>query len=237
MGPVIVTGGAAGIGFATAMKFSFAGVPVTLADIKEREVIEAAARLPGPSLGLGCDVADEHSVSQVVATTIDRFGSLATVVNNAGVMSFKALPELTEDDWLKVLRVDLLGAFYFIRESFKSMKRGGSIINVSSIHAIETTPMVAPYAAAKAALVSLTNSAAIEGRAKGIRVCAVLPGAIDTPMLWENPNIKSGLETVGKGDVGKPEDVAEAIYFLSTEHAAFIRGSALVVDGGRVGRL
>src|SRR5437660_1606253 len=111
-------------------------------------------------------------------------------------MIFKSLEEHTLDDWNHVLSVDLLGAFLFTKEAFRRMKPGGAIVNVSSIHAIETTPNVAAYAAAKAALVSLTHSAAIEGKPKGIRVNAVLPGAIDTPMLWENPNVKAGLEVI-----------------------------------------
>jgi NAD(P)-dependent dehydrogenase (short-subunit alcohol dehydrogenase family) len=96
---------------------------------------------------------------------------------------------------------------------------------------------VAPYAAAKAALLSLTRSTAIEGAEKGIRANAVIPGAIDTPMLWNNPNLKSGKEKIEAADVGKPEDVAAAIAFLASEDARFITGSALHVDGGRLARL
>ncbi len=111
------------------------------------------------------------------------------------------------------------------------------IVNVSSVHAVETTPLVSSYAAAKAALVSLTRSAAIEGKSRGLRVNAVLPGAIDTPMLWENPNPKSGLETIQQGDVGRAEDVAAAIAYLASDDAAFVQGEALRVDGGRLNRL
>ena len=117
------------------------------------------------------------------------------------------------------------------------MKPGGAIINISSIHALETTPMVTTYAAAKAALLSLTRSAAIEGKQKGIRVNAILPGAIDTPMLWENPNIKAGLEQVSKDSVGRPEDIAGVAAFLASEDAAFVQGAMIEVDGGRLNRL
>ncbi len=115
---------------------------------------------------------------------------------------FKPLEEQTLEDWQKIFNVDLFGAFFFTKYAFRHMKPGPCIVNVSSIHAIETEPMVAPYAAAKAALLSLTRSAAIEGKPKGIRVNAVLPGAIDTPMLWDNPNVKSGVEKINKDDVG-----------------------------------
>ena len=121
--------------------------------------------------------------------------------------------------------------------AFSAMKHGGAIVNVSSVHAIETTPLVASYAAAKTALLSLTRSASLEGKPRGIRVNAVLPGAIDTPMLRENPNIRSGIETVDPKDVGKPEEVAAAILFLASEEASFVQGEAMRVDGGRLDRL
>jgi meso-butanediol dehydrogenase / (S,S)-butanediol dehydrogenase / diacetyl reductase len=110
-------------------------------------------------------------------------------------------------------------------------------VNVASIHAVMTEPLVAPYAAAKAAVVSLTRSASIEGVAKGIRVNVVLPGAINTPMLWDNPNVKSGAEKIDPSVVGKPEDIAAAIAFLASDDAAFVTGTALRVDGGRLDRL
>jgi NAD(P)-dependent dehydrogenase (short-subunit alcohol dehydrogenase family) len=110
-------------------------------------------------------------------------------------------------------------------------------VNVASIHAIETEPMVAPYAAAKAALVSLTRSAALEGKPRGIRVNAVLPGAVDTPMLWDNPNVKAGVEKVDPSQVGSTADVAAAVAFLASDDARFVQGAALVVDGGRLDRL
>ncbi|MGV3618911.1 MAG: SDR family NAD(P)-dependent oxidoreductase [Fimbriimonas sp.] len=145
--------------------------------------------------------------------------------------------EHTADDWLRVFRVDLLGAFFFTRAAFRTMKPGGAIVTVSSIHALETTPLVASYAAAKTALLSLTRSSSLEGKPKGIRVNAILPGAIDTPMLWENPNIRSGVESVDPKDVGKPEDVAATIAFLASDEAAFVTGEAMRVDGGRLDRL
>jgi NAD(P)-dependent dehydrogenase (short-subunit alcohol dehydrogenase family) len=114
---------------------------------------------------------------------------------------------------------------------------GGAIVNASSIHAIETSPLAAPYAAAKAALLSLTRTASIEGKPKGIRVNAVLPGAIDTPMLWANPNVKSGAEKIDPADVGKAEDVAAAIAFLASDDAAFVQGVSMLVDGGRLSKL
>jgi NAD(P)-dependent dehydrogenase (short-subunit alcohol dehydrogenase family) len=168
---------------------------------------------------------------------VRRFGRLDVVVNNAGLMVFKPIEQHTEEDWLKVLRVDLLGAFFFVKHAFAHLPRGGAIVNVSSIHAVETTPQVASYAAAKAALVSLTRSAALEGKPRGIRVNCVLPGAVDTPMLWSNPNVASGVEQVDRAFVGRPDDVAAVIAYLASEDSAFVQGAAVRVDGGRLGQL
>ena len=112
-----------------------------------------------------------------------------------------------------------------------------AIINVSSIHAVETTPNVATYATAKSALLSLRHSASVEGKPKNIRVNAVLPGAIDTSMLWDNPNVKAGLEKIEMTDVGKPEDIADIIAYLASDEAAFVQGAAIRADGGRLDRL
>lgn len=214
---------------------------MVIADLHLPQAQQAAERVRAAGvedvLALGCDVSDEAQVKSAVQQVMSRFGALDVVVNNAGLMTFKALTELTGADWLKVLGVDLLGSFYFIREAFLVMKPGGSVVNVSSIHAVETSPLVAPYAAAKAAVLSLTRSAVIEGSARGIRVNAVLPGAVDTGMLWDNPNVRSGAEKVDRSMVGEPEDLAAAIAFLASTEARFVQGAALVVDGGRIDHL
>jgi meso-butanediol dehydrogenase/(S,S)-butanediol dehydrogenase/diacetyl reductase len=238
---VIVTGGAGGIGLATAQRFASEGAKIVLADINLDLLHEAEATLNSSGAeGVWisqCDVSNEQQVEATVNGAIEHLGSVDIIVNNAGLMIFKKLEEQTEEDWQRILKVDLMGAFFFTKHAFLKMKNGGAIINISSIHAIETTPMVATYAAAKAALLSLTRSAAIEGKAKGIRVNAILPGAIDTPMLWENPNIKAGLEQVSKDSVGKPQDIAAVVAFLASDDAAFVQGAMIEVDGGRLNRL
>ncbi|HUS35245.1 MAG TPA: glucose 1-dehydrogenase [Verrucomicrobiae bacterium] len=233
----IITGAASGIGFAAARRLAGEGAQVVIADLRSDKAASAAAAIGENAIGLSCDVSDESQVEAVVAQTLHRFGGLDVVVNNAGLMIFKPLEEQTADDWRKVLSVDLLGAFFFTKQAFLHMRRGGAIINVSSIHAVETTPLVSAYAAAKAAVVSLTRSASLEGQAKGIRVNALLPGAVDTPMLWENPNVKSGLERIDRGVLGKPDDIAAVIAFLAADESEFVRGSAVIVDGGRLGKL
>lgn len=237
----IVSGAASGIGLATAKRFGAEGARVVIADLKEDKAQAAAEqvrRAGAPeAFGMACDVSDERQVIAITDKARERWGGFHIVVNNAGLMIFKPLQEQTADDWERVLKVDLLGAFYFIKQAFQHMPRGGAIVNISSIHAIETTPLVSAYAAAKAALVSLTRSASLEGAGKGIRVNAVLPGAVNTPMLWENPNVKSGLEKIDRGALGQPEDLAAVIAFLASDEAEFIRGTSVIVDGGRLGKL
>jgi NAD(P)-dependent dehydrogenase (short-subunit alcohol dehydrogenase family) len=237
----IVTGGASGIGLATAKRFGSEGASVVIADLEgeksERAADEVRTAGSPEVIAAVCDVADERAVEATVATAMEKFGKLDVVVNNAGLMVFKPIAEQTGDDFLRILNVDLLGAFYFTKQAFLNMKQGGVIVNVSSVHAVETTPLVASYAAAKAALVSLTRSASLEGKSLGIRVNAILPGAVDTPMLWENPNIKSGVETINLTDVGKPEDIAATIAYLASDDAKFVDGAAVRVDGGRLSRL
>ena len=238
----IVTGASGGIGKAVARRLLQGGAGVMLAARTQAHLDAAREELgrdfdPDRIATFACDVAHEDQVIAAVDATVARFGGWDLMVNNAGTMLFKKIEEQTEGDWRGILDVDLLGAFFFTKQAFLRMRRGGAIVNVSSVHAVETEPLVAPYAAAKAALLSLTRSAALEGKDKGIRVNAVLPGAVDTPMLWDNPNVKAGVEKIDKADVGAPEDLAAAIAFLLDEEARFVDGASLRVDGARLARL
>jgi meso-butanediol dehydrogenase/(S,S)-butanediol dehydrogenase/diacetyl reductase len=238
---VLVTGAASGIGLGAALRFAAEGASVVLVDRDAAALPAASARLreqgSAETMEVVCDVGVERDVAAAVEQVMARFRRLDVVVNNAGLMIFKPIEQLTGADWLHVLQVDLLGAFFFIKQAFLHMQPGGAIVNLSSVHALETEPNVAPYAAAKAALLSLTRSAALEGIPKGIRVNAILPGAIDTPMLWTNPQVQSGAEHIDAAEVGKPQDVAAAIAFLASDEAAFIQGASLLVDGGRLCQL
>lgn len=235
----IVTGAKGGIGLAICKRLASEGANVVLADRSPEEEAVAAVRAAGSANAFAhrTDVGDEAQVTACVQAAADRFGRVDVIVNNAGMMVFKTLEDTEAADWRKVLEVDLLGAVHFTRQAFLHMKDGGAIVNVASVHAVMTTPLVATYAAAKAALLSLTRSTAIEGKPRGVRANVILPGAIDTPMLWTNPNLKSGAEKLDPADVGQPEDIAAAVAFLAADEAKFITGATLAVDGGRLAKL
>ena len=169
----IVTGSASGIGLATAKRLASEGARVVIADLDKTKADTAAAEVRAAgapeAVGVVCDVSVAEEVEAAVSATMKQFGRLDVVVNNAGLMIFKPIVEQTTDDWLKIIKVDLLGSFYFTKLAFKNMKPGGAIVNVSSVHAEETEPLVSSYAAAKSALLSLTRSAALEGKELGIR--------------------------------------------------------------------
>lgn len=237
---VIVTGGLGDIGMAAARVFAAEGAKLLLVDVRDDkgsacgDLLSAGA---SEAMTFAADVSDEARVVAAVDLAIDKFGGLDVIINNAGMMIYKPFAELTASDWRRVVDVNLIGAALFTGQALRRMRRGGSVINVASIHSRRTAPLVAPYAATKAAMVSMTRSAAIEGKPLGIRVNAILPGAIDTSMLRESPNIRSGAEVLAPTDVGKAEDVAQLAYFLASDAAKFITGEDVVADGGRMGRL
>jgi NAD(P)-dependent dehydrogenase (short-subunit alcohol dehydrogenase family) len=237
----IVTGAGSGIGLAIARRLASEGARLVLAERspdKAQPLVGELIAAGAPDAWIAsCDVSNEEQVIAACDGAMQRWGRLDVVVNNAGLMTFTPIEDLTADEWSRVLGVDLMGAFFFTREAFRRMTPGGAIVNVASIHAVMTSPLAAPYAAAKAAVLSLTRTAAIEGKPKGIRCNAVLPGAVDTPMLWGNPNIKSGAEKIDPSDVGKPQDIAAAVAFLASEEATFVTGACLNVDGGRLAEL
>jgi NAD(P)-dependent dehydrogenase (short-subunit alcohol dehydrogenase family) len=237
---VIVTGGAGDIGMAVARAFALEGAAVLLVDARPPPegavdaLVAAGARAAKAFVG---DVGDSEAVGEAVEVAWAAFGGLDVIVNVAGMMIYRPIAELEAADWRRLLDVNLVGAALFTGHAFRRMRPGGCVINIASVHARRTSPLVAPYAAAKAALVSFTRSAAIEGKPLGVRVNAVLPGAIDTAMLRESPNIASGAEVIDPADLGQPEDIAALAVFLASDAARFITGEDIVADGGRMGRL
>ena len=237
---IIITGGLGAIGMATARRFASAGSNILLVDRREDDgsaIDQLIALGAGKAVSIAADISDEAAVGKVVDTAVEIFGSLNVIANIAGAMIFKPVAELTAADWREMLDINLVGAALLTGHALRVMETGGSVINVASIHARRTTPLVASYAAAKAGMLSLTRSAAIEGKPIGVRVNAILPGAIDTPMLHDSPAIRSGAEVLDMADVGQPTDIASLIFFLASDEARFITGEDIVADGGRMGRL
>lgn len=237
---VLVTGGLGGIGLATARAFAAQGASILLVDARAddagaaRSLIDAGAQR---ALSAVADIADESAVANVVELACKAFGGIDVLINVAGMMIYKPIAELQAADWRRLLDVNLIGAALLIGQALRRMQPGGCVVNIASVHARRTSQLVAPYAAAKAGLVSLTRSAAIEGKPLGIRVNAILPGAIDTQMLRDSPNIRSGAEVIHPADLGRAEDIAALAAFLASDAARFITGEDIVADGGRMGRL
>lgn len=237
---VLITGALGGIGKATASAFARGGASLMLVDLTEADAAERA-RLTGLGAAavasLSCDISDEAAIASLVEQVLEKFGRIDVIVNIAGAMIYRPVAEMSADDWNGMLSINLVGPALLIGAGLRHMSSGGSIVNIASIHARQTTTEVAGYAAAKAGICSVTRTAAIEGKPKGIRVNAVLPGAIGSPMLWNSPTIKSGAEKLDPSQVGRPEDIAEAVCFLASDAAGFITGEELMADGGRMASL
>ena len=227
----LVTGAAGGIGSAVARALAAAGARLFLIDREPPQAIGNEAQAHR------CDLTDATAVDAAFDAALDRFGRVDLLVNVAGIMIFKPLAEQDAADWQRLLAINLVAPALLTGRALATLPSGGAIVNIASVHARRTSPLVASYAASKAALVSLTRSAAIEGKPRGIRCNAVLPGAIDTPLLHASPNIRSGAEVVDSADLGQPDDIAAAALFLLSDEARFVTGAELVADGGRMGRL
>jgi glucose 1-dehydrogenase len=232
----IVTGSGSGIGKAVAKQFAAEGGQVLVVDLNEQHgngTVQEIAAAHGQAAFVKCNVGDPVEVKAAVKMAVDKWGKIDVVVNDAAMMTFQPIVDLPDADWDKVLNVNLRSVFLFCKYSVPHMPPGGAIVNVSSVHAHETTTNVVPYASSKGGMEAFTRGFSEELAPRKIRINCVAPGAVDTPMLWNNPNIKSGVEKV-QGAVGKPEDIAAAICFLAAAEARFITGTTLVVDGGRL---
>lgn len=232
----LVTGGGSGIGRAACVRFAAEGGKVLVADVNESAGAETVAGIEhnrGAARFAKCDVGNSDQIQAAVSLAVSAWGRVDVLVNDAAMMTFRPILELPDADFDRVLDVNLRSVFLFCKYAVPHMPRGGAIVNISSVHAHETTQNVVPYAASKGGMEAFTRGFAEELAARKIRINCVAPGAIDTPMLWNNPNVKNGVEKI-QGAVGKPEDVAAAICFLASAEARFITGTTLVVDGGRL---
>jgi NAD(P)-dependent dehydrogenase (short-subunit alcohol dehydrogenase family) len=232
----IVTGGGSGIGRAACERFAAEGGKVVVVDVDAdhgNNTVAAITQAGGQAIFAKANVGNSAEVQAAIKAAVDQWDRIDVVVNDAATMTFTPIVDLSEEDWHKVIEVNLSSVFFFCRYSVPHMPKGGAIVNISSVHAHETTKNVVPYATSKGGMEAFTRGFSEELATRKIRINCVAPGAVDTPMLWNNPNIKSGAEKV-QGVIGTPEDIAAAICFLASSEARFITGTTLVVDGGRL---
>ncbi len=239
-----VTGGANGIGRASALAFAREGASVAVADLSEKANEETARMirdLGAHALAIRCNVTRNEDVRRALNATIDTFGRLDFAFNNAGVeYEIKPAADVTEDEWDRIIDVDLRGVFLCMKQEIPLILKqgGGAIVNTSSGAGIRGFKGGAAYVAAKHGVIGLTRAAALDYAPSNIRINAVCPGSIDTPMMDrfsggtdEGRQAVIAQEPVGR--MGTPDEIAAAVVWLCSDAARFVVGSALVVDGGQ----
>ncbi len=241
----IVTGASSGIGKATAERLGREGanVCVNYYSAKEQadadEVVASIERAgPGKAVAVQADVGSEKDVEQMVTEAVKAFGGVDILVNNAGIEKQVPLLETSQDDWERILRTNLTGAFLCLREVGKVMAggAGGVIVNMSSVHEFIPWPGFAPYCASKGGVKLLMETAARELAPKNIRVINIAPGAIVTPInkfVLDDPEAKHAVEEeIPIGRMGMPEEIAAAVAWAASGEASYVTGTTIVVDGG-----
>jgi 3-oxoacyl-[acyl-carrier protein] reductase len=234
----LVTGSTRGIGRAIAETLAECGARVAVVGRDAAKAQDVAAQVSPEARGFACDVADVASVVTLVAAVEESFGSLDILVNNAGLTRDNIMLRLKDDDWDAVLDANLRGAFAAIRAATRGMmkRRWGRIINISSVVGLVGNKGQTNYAASKAGLIGLTKAVAKEFASRNILANAIAPGFIETDMTNAmTPEARSALiASIPLERLGSPKDVASTVAFLASEHASYITGQVLVVDGGMV---
>jgi 3-oxoacyl-[acyl-carrier protein] reductase len=235
----IVTGAGQGIGRGIAKCLARAGARVVVVDqVSERaeSVVAEIADTGTDAMALRTDVSSASEVQEMVRQAVARFGKIDILVNNAGRLVVKRLVEQTEEEWDRVVDTNLKGVFLCCRFVLPEMiaRKRGAIVNIASIAAFHVTVAHVPYAASKAGVVALTRDLAYEVGRHGIRVNAIAPGPIDTPMVrFASDEQRAAMaKNILLGRMGRPEDIGEAAVFLASDHASFITGATLPVSGG-----
>lgn len=235
-----VTGAASGIGRATAVAFAAEGARVAILDRTAdvlRETVGAVKEAGGDVLAIACDVSIPEQVEAAVAQAVKAFGRIDCAFNNAGVEN-KAAPlhQIELEEWDRILGINLRGAFLCMKHEVAQMLRqgGGVVVNTSSGAGIRGVAGGASYAASKHAIIGMTRSAALDYAKLNIRVNAVLPGNIATPMMdrFTGGDIQKAIDLEPVGRLGKPEEIAEAVLWMCSDLGGFVTGASIVVDGG-----
>jgi len=246
---VIVTGGAKGIGRAISLSFARAGANTVCADIDEAagaEITQLAAAAEGKLLFVKADVSQAAECKALVEQTVAEFGGVDILCNNVGIQptsSYLPAHELTEEMWDRIINVNLKSRFLMTKYCVPEMKKrgGGAIINTASVQGVQSAYGVAPYAASKGGDLSLTRQLALEYAKDNIRVLAVNPGTIETPLALEGSTSVEALREAAArthplGRIGQPEEIANVVLFLASDKASFMTGSYVNVDGGMLAK-
>ncbi|HEV8714508.1 MAG TPA: glucose 1-dehydrogenase [Candidatus Binatia bacterium] len=236
----IVTGAGQGIGYGVATCMARAGAHVVVNDTAQERIVRTVADIEAlgvQALGVQASVTQAEDVDRLVRETLNRFGKIDILVNNAGVVVIKSIAEQTEADWDKVLSVNLKGVFLCCHRVVQEMikQKRGAIVNIASIAAFHYTVPHVPYAASKAGVVALTRDLAYEVARFGVRVNAIAPGPIETPMMGTALTAQQReayARNIPLGRLGQPQDIGEAAVFLASDAASYITGATLPVSGG-----
>jgi len=237
----IVTGGASGIGRATAVAFAAEGAKVVVADMQDAaETIALVKKAGGEGIYVKCDVSHENDVKILVEKTIQIYGRLDFGVNNAGVEGVQVpIQDLSENDWDRTININLKGIWLCMKHEIPYLlKQGkGAIVNTASIAGVVGFPNMAAYVASKHGVAGLTKVAALELAKTGVRVNAICPGVIHTPMVDRalSPDMEKVYNAmIPMGRMGKPEEMADTILYLCSDSASYVTGQAMIADGGWV---
>ena len=243
----LVTGAGSGIGKATALAFATEGASVVVADVNEEAAKETVSKIrkeKGKAIFIKVNIAQPDEVKKMIAVAVKKFGQLDCAVNCAGIAGKLSLPvhEYPEVDWVNMININLIGTYYCVKEEITKMLKsgGGNIVNVSSAAGLVSQPFNSPYAASKFGIVGLTRTAAKEYATQNIRINAICPTAIETPMIMhgrrklaQNPEaLEAAKNYQAMKRMGQPEEVADVILWLCSDQASFITGHAMPVDGG-----
>lgn len=240
----LITGGGSGMGRATALRFASEGASVVVADISEpggQETVDRIHAAGGVGQFVATDVTQASEVSMLIEHTIASYGRIDCAFNNAGITNPVTAPlhELTEENFDREIAINLKGVFLCLKYEIPHMLEagGGAIVNTASVLGLIGAPGKADYVASKHGVYGLNKSAALDYAKHGIRINAVCPGAIDTPMLaytsGKNPQVQEQLQqTLPMGRIGRPEEIAETVLWLCSDAASYVTGQAISVDGG-----